>query len=285
VAAGFGCPEYIYAYIDQQTAPAFLGYCARLNKSNALELSSKVAYNGTDWGFTPLERAMLFGGEFNESFVPTKVLLGVLEFSYRRLVRCNQKPYALVFASRSTAHLDIALAAQRQQQDDVAFIIERDTGLLVAASIANQTHGVGSDVRVSITNATDARIRESANYLVRNAGSYEPLMRKPAPGDKLFVTVKPYAPVRGIDWLLIVATDASKLIEPIEQDVDTTRTTVIVTVVVTVLLAGLATFLLITLPVRRLLTIPRKDRGSLCCSFRELSDIDSALLQAEKTNN
>jgi hypothetical protein len=225
-------------------------------------LSKEVAYNGTDWGFSLLEQQMLFRGELNESFVPVNALLGVLEFSYRRLVRCDGKPYALVFASRSIEHLNLALAAQRNgnaaRGDNVAFIIERTTGLMIAASVANQTHLPGTDKRIKAFDAPDARIRQATAYLVEEiAGAYSNAPRQPKFEDELYVSSMPYAAAPGIDWLLVVATDSSKIKAPLQQDATATLTTVIVVVVLTTLLSGLVTFLLVSIPVRRLLKAPR----------------------------
>lgn len=282
MALGFGCPEYIYAYIDAQTAPAFLGYCARLTASNALELSTALAYNGTDWGFTPLEREMLFDGKYNESFVPVKALLGTLEFSYRRLVRCNGKPYALVFASRSIAHLDAALAAQRADNDGLAFVIERVTGLLVAASVANQTHVPGTETRVAARNASDPRIRAAAAYLQSDGFGYARAERTPEIDDELYVTASLYAPVRGIDWLLVVAVDSNKITGPF-ANAEAARATVIAVFVLLVVATALGTCFCVTLPVRRMLSSSRGQRSQLwCCAFSEIWAMNEALLRAEK---
>lgn len=282
MALGFGCPEYIYAYIDAQTEPAFLGFCARLTTNNTLQLSKEVAYNGTDWGFTDLERDMLFDAKYDESFVPVKSLLGTLEFSYRRLVRCDKKPYALVFTSRSVAQLDVALSAQRAGNDGVAFVIERTTGLLIAASVANQTHTPGTDKRVAALNATDARIRTAAQYLTRIGGEYARAMHSPEIDDKMYVTSTLYAPVRGVDWLLVVAVDSSNITGPLGSAA-AINATVIVVFVVLVLATALGTFFCVTLPVRRMLSSKRGQGSQLwCCAFSEISAMDEALLRAEK---
>lgn len=286
MALGFGCPEYIYAYIDAQTAPAFLGYCARLTANNSLALDTKVAYNGTDWGFTPLERDMLFEAKYNESFVPVKALLGTLEFSYRRLVRCGigGKPYALVFASRSIAQLDAALAAQRADNAGVAFVIERTTGLLIAASVANQTHVPGTETRVAARNATDVRIRDAALYLQTetNGTGYARVAHKPEIDDAVYVTALPYAPARGVDWLLVVAVDSRNITGPF-GDATTARASVLAIFVVLVVVTALGTFFCVTLPVRRMLTSARGQRSQLWWfAFSEIRDIDEALLRAEK---
>lgn len=282
MALGFGCPEHIYAYIDEQTAPAFLGYCARLTANNALELSPSLAYNGTDWGFTTLERLMLFDGALNESFVPVKALLGTLEFSYRRLVRCEGKPFALVFTSRSIGQLDAALAAQRVDNNGVAFVVERATGMLVAASVANQTHVPGTDLRVAADNATDARIRAAADYLEPAGVGYAPIPRTPAIDDDIYVTVTVYQAAPGVDWLLVVAVD-SKTIKGPFANADAARAGVIVVFIVLVLATALGTFFCVTLPVRRMLSSSRGQRSQLwCCAFAEISAMDEALLRAEK---
>lgn len=282
MALGFGCPAYIYAYIDAATSPAFLGYCAKLTDKNTLDLASAVAYNGTDWGFTPLEQAMLFKNEYNESFVPVKALLGVLEFSYRRLVSCNGMPFALVFVSRTVAQLDLELNAQLGQSDSVAFVIERDTGLLVAASALNQTHLRDSELRVHASNATNRLIREAVAQLTpAPAGGYATTSKKPEFSDKLYVSVTLFAKYRGVDWLLIVATDPTTIKKPIEDDSAVTLTTVVVTVVITILLVGLVTFLLVTLPVRRLMSAGGRSRPRSWWVSKEMSDIET-LLETQK---
>jgi hypothetical protein len=266
MALGFGCPAHIYAYIDQYTTPAFLGYCAKLTPDYEFELSSEVTYNGTDWGFTPLERAMLFEEAYDEAFVPVKPLLGVLEFSYRRLVRCDNKPYALVFVSRSVTQLDLALDAQRSSDKEVAFVVERDTGLLVFASVANQTSVDGA--RVKATNATNPLIRQAATFLKTPVRSLD---------DKIYVSVTPFAPARGVDWLLVVAADATTVTQPLEEDAATTRTIVIVTGVVTVLAVGLMTFLLVTLPIRRMVKTRDERATPRWWKPKEINDVQSLL--------
>lgn len=283
MAAGFGCREHIYAFIDAATAPAFVGYCAELDDNGTFVLSSAVAYNGTDWGFTELEKAMLFDGAFNESFVPVKALLGTLEFSYRRLVRCGGRPYALVFASRTIAQLDAALRTQRATNNGVAFVVERATGLLVAASIANQTHVLGTEARVPALNASDARIRDAAAYLRTEGAGFLRTNTDPALDDPLYVSAVPYAPARGIDWLLVVAVDAHIIAGPLGDTVTTARTVAAVIVVAAALITAIGTIVFVTLPVRRMLGSARGRGTQLwCCSFSEIWAVDEALLRAEK---
>ena len=283
MAAGFGCREHIYAYIDATTQPAFVGYCAELDDNNTFVLSRSIAYNGTDWGFTELEKAMLFENKFNESFVPVKALLGVLEFSYRRLVHCRGQPYALVFASRTIAQLDYALRAQRASNDGIAFVVERTTGLLVASSVQNQTHVPGTDMRVAAVNATDARIRDAATYLPADGAGYGAAGVQPEPDDPLYVSAVAYAPARGIDWLLVVAVDAQSVAGPLGDTINTARGVAAGIVVLAALLTAIGTILCVTLPVRRMLASSRGQRTQLwCCSFSEIWAVDEALLRAEK---
>ncbi len=287
MARGFGCPEHIYAYIDGETAPAFVGYCASL-VPGGFNLSTALAYNGTDWGFTPLERQMLFDGAFDEAFTDVKPLLGVLEVSYRRLIRCpgaDKRPFALVFASRTIGQLEEALIAERANASGVTFIVERTTGLMVAASVANQSYVDGGKARPVATNATNAMIREAASMLAGAAsrrGSFQ---------DRLFVSATPYAPARGIDWIVVVAIETDAVVAAVQGAAFNLKLASALVAVGAIIFAAIGSYVCITRPLQRIAREIRDRRAGTfdaasaeesdtsAFAFAETSDIREALLE------
>ena len=274
MALGFGCvaPAHIFAYIDEETAPAFLGYCAHIGKAGELAIDEALAYNGTDWGFTPQEREMLFDAAYDEAFTPVKSLLGVLEFSYRHLIRCgsasnNGAPLALTFASRTIAQLDAVLADTEARalrngtvgsSALVTFVYERETGLLVTTSVANQSHvmpsgggGGGEPMRVAAVNASNVLIREAAKMLGA-IGPNSPLLLHQASIDKpYYVAAVRYAPARGIDWIVVVAAERTAIVGELEHLVMQMRISVAVVVISFAIISGVGSFCCITVPLRR----------------------------------
>ena len=258
IALGFGCSDYIYAYIDGSIAPQFHGYCASLNRGERgyrLD-TSRLAYNGTDWGFKPDEEAML-DGKFNESVLPITSLLGVFTCTYERLVYCSaddrkrhhtaEKPFALVFAERSLHELDAALAALRNNDEGVSFIVERTSGLLIAASVANQTQNAKGE-RVAASNARDATIVKAMALVVaaKNATVAADF------NGELLVSVERFAPVRGVDWLLVVAVPTDLLVGSVRNANKKSIAIFVAVLVISVVAAVASTYFLVTRPLRRL---------------------------------
>lgn len=288
IAAGFGCPSYIYAYSDAAIWPQFHGYCASLSSGESgyrLD-TGRLAYNGTDWGFKDNEKALL-NGTFDEVLMSVTPLLGVLTCTYQRAVRCRTgKPFAIAFADRALPDLDAALAALRVSAEGVSFIVERQTGLLVAASVANQTSTAKPGInewtkkpelvpeRVAAVNAPDATIAAAAAVVVAAAPDYSIPVDFSAP---LLVTAERFAPMRGVDWLLVVAIPSDLIVGGVREVKTKSIVVFVVVVALSVLLAGAITFLCVSLPLRdlaaRLAGRRSKGRGAW---FSEISEVNTA---------
>lgn len=312
MALGFGCvaPAHIFAYIDEETTPAFLGYCARIGKAGELAVDEMLAYNGTDWGFTPQEREMLFDAAYDEAFTPVKSLLGVLELSYRHLIRCgsasnNGAPLALTFASRTIAQLDAVLADTEARalrngtaasNALVTFVYERATGLLVTTSVANQSHvmpsGGGEPMRVAAVNASNVLIREAAKML-GTIGTVSPILLHEASIDKpYYVAAVRYAPARGIDWIVVVAAERATIVGELEHLVMQMRISAAVVVISFAIVSGVGSFCCITVPLRRAKerlvkrAAGERDGGNEAKAplllFSEVAGISDALVDSEK---
>ena len=161
-------------------------------------------------------------------------------------MRCSTgKPFAITFADRSLYDLDAALAALRTNDDGVAFIVERQTGWLVAASVANQTTTTGPGVnewtnqpeivpqRVGAVNASNPSIA-AAMALVNAApdGATEPDF-----GAELIVVSERYAPLRGVDWLLVVAVPSELIVGGVRAAKEKAITSFVVVLVLSFILS------------------------------------------------
>lgn len=273
IAAGFGCPRYMYAYIDGAIAPQFHGYCASLESGESgYRLNRTLAYNGTDWGFKDPEKALL-NGTYDEVLMPVVALLGRLTCTYMRAVTCSPadvdrrrhhtppKPFAITFADRSLYDLDAALSALRTNDDGVSFIVERRAGFLVAASVANQTTTTGPGVnewtnkpeivpqRVGAVNASDPTIVAAMQMVTAAAPDYVLTPDFSAP---LLVTVERFAPMRGVDWLLVVAIPSETIVGQLADAKTKIIVVFLVVIFVSVLLAALGAYACVALPLRRI---------------------------------
>ena len=292
IAVGFGCADYIYAYIDGSIAPEFHGYCATLDKGERGYVlnTAKLAYNGTDWGFKTDETDML-DGKFNETMLPINSLLGVFTCTYERLVYCSaadqtrkrhhtaSKPFAVVFAERSLRELDVALAALRNNDEGVSFIVERQSGALVASSVANQTQNAKGE-RVGAINATDATIAKAMKQVVAAKSS---TLEADFNGD-LLVSVESFKPVRGVDWLLVVAVPTNLLVGAVRSATQKSVAIFVSILIVSIVAAAGTTYYCVTRPLRRVReAYTRKEiqpRGSESY-ISEVADFQTLLLVPE----
>jgi hypothetical protein len=216
VAAGYGCPDYMYARAEPASYPNFTGTCAY--PLNGSLFAGPPAYTGVDWGLKPAEAALLqqqAPGSF--VFLPVFPLLGYYTLTYEAAVEdCDAATangtYAAVFAEQSLAKLDRALESLAGSPDSatnttiIVLIVERATGFLVSASVPNQTQHVVAPTqidRVHFANASDERVRAVAQTMGgRTDNVTDPAGTSWTEGD-YWVTAVPYG--RGVDWVLIAA--------------------------------------------------------------------------------
>ena len=213
VAAGYGCPDYMYARAEPAAYPNFTGTCAY--PLNGSLFAGPPAYTGLDWGLKPAEDALLKQPPGAFVFLPVFPLLGYYTLTYEATVGCdNATSYAAVFAEQSLAKLDRALESLAGNASLMVLIIERTTGYLVSASVPNQTqHVVSTDLieRVHILNASDASVRSVAQILGGRVDNVTNATGVSWTESDYWTTAVPYN--RGVDWVLVAAFPQASFLE------------------------------------------------------------------------
>ena len=192
LALHFGCSDYIFGYTDASLN--YYGYCAYPNFTVDY---STVVYNGSDYGLTPDEQALMQGQESAVFLPPFKLNANgqnTMALTYERAFRCvpGGAVYGLVFAEKNFAQLD----ADMQQLNTYgrAFVLESQTGLLLTASLPGQTIDSVSQIRNVATNVTDRLIREASIYVLSIEGSFANII---APTEYsyngMLIDVRPYS--------------------------------------------------------------------------------------------
>jgi len=170
------CAEFLYGLTDNGTV--YNSYCMN---SAGVVTSPEVKYSGPDYGATPVEKALMLDASARSAWGPVFDLVGRQSLSfYLSKAYCfvsASSNYALVFAQTSLTLISEQLA-RLNIGSGVAFIIERDSGLLVAASIPNQvvtvtinSWGGKEQARVAAVNATYKLIREAAGVVLAGIDS------------------------------------------------------------------------------------------------------------------
>ena len=217
VAAGYGCPDYMYARAEPAAYPNFTGTCAY--PLNGSLFAGPPAYTGLDWGLKPDEDALLKRAPGAYMFLPVFPLLGYYTLTYEATVGCdNTTSYAAVFAEQSLANLDRALESLAGTASLIVLIVERATGNLVSASVSNQTQDVtlpDAIERVHMTNASDERVRTVARIMGGRVDNVTDAAGVAWTADDYWVTAVPYD--RGVDWVLVAAFPQATFVETLNR--------------------------------------------------------------------
>jgi len=145
------------------------------------------------------------------AFTPVFNLVGRQSISYERVTpACSGtggNNYAIVFAQ--TNLLLIAAQLERFAIDGVAFIMERNTSLLLAASVPDQTVSVdpasGGEQRVPVGSASNKLVRDGGLLVQANLDSLYPLAALQADGLVVFAQPYEYADAgAALGWINVV---------------------------------------------------------------------------------
>lgn len=209
------CPDYLYGF----TTSDGLNYQSYCVSDSGIVNYAYSPYSGPDYGLSQ-EEINLLQGRTKTDFLPVFGIVGRQSLSYEVAWTCNatsdSRAYGIAFAQTNLLLLSDYL--QAMQLDGITFVVERDTGLLVACNIADQvvtigttSYGTKEQLRVAALNATDAGIREVASVienLKAPATQYE--------SKNYVVFTQPYEyPLSGSDlgWLIVAAYKRASLVQ------------------------------------------------------------------------
>jgi hypothetical protein len=237
------CEAYAYVWSDAYTEGLMYGVCVSLNGSvTGPQIMSESS--------PPLVQAEqdLFSSEFgteNGSFLPigfSVVNNRTLTLVYSRAVRCHSSPgevYALSYAEKSLDQLGLYLKESIKDEGPtgagtVIYVIEAHTGLIVAASVDDQTAGLdknGRVQRVTFYDAEDSVIRETALYLKAKSGSRgmdyfdRPRVFTALLSNRSVIYTVPYkadnSVVDGIDWVIVFVVPYDSIYGKIKEMLNT----------------------------------------------------------------
>ena len=181
------CQEFLFGFTDNDTT--YSSYC--MDGSGQFVVPAVLKYSGPDYGATDQERRLMLGETGPALFTPVFDLVGRQSISYelakQNCVANVTGNYAIAFAQTNL----LLLSGQLQlfDIDGVSFIIERSTGLLVAASIPDQTVLVtagGGQERIAAVNSTNKLISAGGRLVMKNIDSLLPLTPLMGPGIVVF---------------------------------------------------------------------------------------------------
>lgn len=253
IAAGYGCPGYIYATGELRAYPNVTGHCVPTEDSNlnlTRALSAPAVYRGTDWGLKPDELRLL-RGETNRTFMPIGSIIDYQTLTYHQSYWCNGAPYAIVFAEQSLGQLENTLQRIIHNADaphyEAVFVVERATGLYVAASVDLHAleHG---NARFHLTNVTDPLLYAVGHKLwhggvVTPRGEAENSLRVMGPGGEwMWIRAHPFVTeIDGIDWVVVSVVEPSLFYVALADA--TTAYIVAIVIAIVVLIAFTALFI------------------------------------------
>lgn len=201
------CPVFLYGSSDEGRT-----YSSVCMDAAGQVTSTVVRYNGSDYGATPEEEDLMKGSSAAAAaFTPVFNLVGRQSISYERVTpACSGtggNNYAIVFAQ--TNLLLIAAQLERFAIDGVAFIMERNTSLLLAASVPDQTVSVdpasGGEQRVPVGSASNKLVRDGGLLVQANLDSLYPLAALQADGLVVFAQPYEYADAgAALGWINVV---------------------------------------------------------------------------------
>lgn len=156
------CSNLIACQYDNSTAQRFLCTCS--NDEYHVNISDHK-YSGQDWGWKP-EELNLLQGKINSTWLQINNLLNVFTITYEVSHWSHQRPgyvYAISFAEKSIDILDQYLDVVTSN-DELVYIVEIQTGLLVSASDHNvvvKSDANGVSQRLHPMESPSNTIRES----------------------------------------------------------------------------------------------------------------------------
>lgn len=246
VARGFDCPEFIYAYSDESIYPSFQGHCAFDNET----ISAPLAYQGTDWGLKP-EESLLIQGIKNETFLPVFVLLNVVTLTYSVNHRYSDgRVYGLTFAEKSLNIIDDYFRSLTLENDGVAFIFERSSGLMITASVAGQTSV--EDPSNQYSGVRRLQVDQVPNPTISAAGKsildyYQSFSNVSDYGNiqlgDLLIRVNAYR-AEGIDWIVATAVLESEIFSAVRYFAQVALITDVLFMMLVVVIVGLVSLLI-----------------------------------------
>ncbi|HBE21021.1 MAG TPA: hybrid sensor histidine kinase/response regulator [Cyanobacteria bacterium UBA11149] len=126
------------------------------------------------------------------------------------------------------------------------FIVERN-GLMVATSSATQpfkTRDLEKSERFKAMESSDLITRETAEFLFRKFGSFEPIKDRKqldfrVNGKRQFLQVMPFQNDKGLDWLIVVVVPEDQFMEQINEN---TRTTIVLCILALIIATVLGLF-------------------------------------------
>ena len=257
--------------------PAFLGHC-----TSAATLAtnwSDAAYIGADYGLDAYERQLLPGGSlpagsrlYNDisTIYPGSPYTLTLMLSYA-CAPAPAPPYAIVFAEQSLDQVTAALAGLVDGSASVssAFIVERATGYVVAASKPGQVAGPidanGKATRVLATSAPDGAVSGAAGLLAPFASSVsaDAAAVTTVESGSLWVAASSYSDAN-LDWVLVTVIPKTTFLQDVAQASALSIGLSIAVVVVGTALVVSFVYCCITLPLARLRdSVVAQDRRKL----------------------
>lgn len=216
IAREFGCPEFIYAFSDASFYPSFIGYCGFSNET----VSTSLAYQGTDWGLKP-DEVLLMEGVKNETFLPVFPLLNVMTLTYStNHRRPNGQVYGLTFAEKSLKTVDNYFQNLALENNGVAFIFERQSGLMITASVPGQTtteNPDGSARRLEVDKVPNLMISAAGKSILSYYGTFANTSDygNIQIGD-LLVGVNSYR-TNGIDWIVAIVVPENEIFSAVRH--------------------------------------------------------------------
>ena len=190
IAKGFGCPDYIYAFSDASINPSFYGYCAYQNGTID---TSKLAYNGFDWGLKP-EEVQILDGTIPYTFLPIFNLLGQFTLTFETSSSLSFPKYAVTFAEISlNSFTDFVANNVSLSLNSYVYVVETVSGDMIASNIQNTV--IDSDgKRLNARKSLSGIIQETFEQISNN---------------KWIISTNNYKDI-GIDWTIyVVALESS----------------------------------------------------------------------------
>ncbi|MCV6637205.1 SpoIIE family protein phosphatase [Candidatus Albibeggiatoa sp. nov. NOAA] len=171
----------------------------------------------------------------------------------------NQQNQLLGVVGSDLALTDISqyLQSLKIGKTGQAFIIERQTGLMVANSAGEQPfNSDAADSRLPIVDSQSPLIAKTAQYLKQHFKLFEHIQQPylidfEQDGEHYYVEVTPYQDNMGLDWLVTVVIPESDFMEYIEQNRRLTIVMMIVALVVAIGVGFMTAHWVVT-PIKRL---------------------------------
>ena len=273
--------------------PVFMGHC-----TSAATLAtnwSDSAYVGVDYGLTAYERQLLFSlpagsrlyNDISTIYVGSPYTLTLMQ-SYACGGGTAATPYAILFAEQSLDQVTAVLMALVSGAASVssAFIVERQTGLVVAASTPGQVAGpadvTGKATRVLATAAPDGAVAGAASLLVPFAANVpvatgaDASAAVTAENAALWVAAASYTDAN-LDWVLVTVIPKTSFLQAVAQASALSIGLSIAVVVVGTALVVAFVYCYITLPLARLRdSVVAHDRLKLVADEGEAGGRDAA---------